>query len=498
MYCSLFCRHYSEHRLSNDNTTKQLNLIPYFISLLIIGLPISWLEWNIGRYGGAHGHGTAPGAFNILFKKPWAKYLSSISMLSIMFIAFYYMYLASVILGYAYYSLTGFLPQVAAAGQSGDFFGNYFSFEYKLLGVPSAFVFFGITLAINFYIMSKGVAGGIEKMAKILMPVLLVLGFGLLVRVLTLPGSGQGVAFLWSADMSALVQPKTWLAAAGQIFFTLSIGMGAIINYASYIKRDQDITLSSLSANATNTFAEVILGGMIIIPAAAAVLGAGALTTVSQGGTFGLGFITMPALLAEMPAAGLLSLVWFVLLFFAATTSTVSLVQPLLSFGMDELGVSKGKAIAFVGVLLALMGSYIALDTSLNTLDEFDFWGGTFFLLLFGAIEVILFATHIDTEKGWLELHKGAHIQIPKVFCFILKYVTPAALLLILGSWMLTDGAARLSLSSYPEEAQRSVFIARCLMVAIAVAFNLMIAYAWKTNNLDERKNIKLEDPIHE
>ncbi|MGL5956614.1 MAG: sodium-dependent transporter [Brevinema sp.] len=473
-------------------------LIPYFIALLIIGLPISWLEWTIGRYAGAHGHGTAPGAFNILFRKPWAKYLSSVSMLAILFISFYYVYLESVMLGYVFYSFTGLLPEMAANGQSADFFGQYLSFEFKLFGIPSALIFFIITIAANIAVIARGISGGIEKIAKILMPLLLFLGLILLVRVLTLPGMEQGMAFMWNPDFSALVQPKTWLAAAGQIFFTLSIGMGAIINYASYVKRDQDITLSALSANATNEFAEVILGGMIIIPAAAAILGTSALTDVANGGTFGLGFITMPVILAELPMAPLLSVIWFFLLFFAGITSTLSMYQPLLSFCSDELKWDKKRSLSIISVMALVMGIYVALDSSLNTLDEIDFWGGNLFLLLFGTIETVLFATHIDSKKGWLELHKGSHIKIPVLYRFILKYVTPTVLIIILGAWLVTEGPARFMMTYYAPEVRSSVLTTRILLLAIAVGFNLLIAYAWKTHNHDEKLNIVLEDSIHD
>ncbi len=473
-------------------------LIPYFIALLVIGIPISWLEWNIGRYAGAHGHGSSPGAFNIMFRKPWAKYLGSVSMLAVMFISFYYLYLESVMLGYVYYSITGLLPEMAANGQSGDFFGKYLSFEFKIFNIPAAAIFFVITLAFNISILAKGVSGGIEKIAKILMPILLFLGVILLIRVLTLPGMEQGLAFMWNPDFNALIQPKTWLAAAGQIFFTLSIGMGAIINYASYVKRDEDIVLSSLTANATNEFAEVILGGMIIIPATAAILGTGALTSVSQGGTFGLGFITMPAILAQLPLAGLLSVIWFFLLFFAGITSTLSMYQPLVSFCNEELKWNNKTTLSIIGIMAIGMGTYVALDASLNTLDEIDFWGGNFFLLLFGTIEAVLFATHIDSKKGWLELHKGATIKITPIYCFVLKYITPTVLILILGAWIVTEGPARFMMTYYDPAVRPGIITTRIILVAIVIGFNLLIAYAWKKNNHNEKLKIVLEDSIHD
>jgi SNF family Na+-dependent transporter len=114
------------------------------------------------------------------------------------------------------------------------------------------------------------------------------------VRVLTIPGIERGLAFMWNPDFSRLSEPRVWLEASGQMFFTLSIGIGAILTYASYVKRRQDILLSSLSACSANEFAEVILGGTIVIPMAIVVYGAANIQEIASMGTFGLGFNTMP------------------------------------------------------------------------------------------------------------------------------------------------------------------------------------------------------------
>lgn len=469
-------------------------LIPYFIALLVVGLPLSWLEWTLGRYGGAHGTGTLPGVFNIVFRKPWAKYLSSISMLAILFILFYYVYLESILLGYAWFSITGDLPTAAFLGQSSDFFSNYVSFQITILGAPANVVFFVITLLANIGVIALGISSGIERLSKILMPSLLIMGIILAVRVFFLPGMEQGLAFMWNPDFSKISSPAVWVDAAGQIFFTLSLGMGCIINYASYVGRDKDITLSALTANATNEFAEIILGGMIIIPTAAAVLGAGQLMEVAQGGTFGLSFITMPTMLANLPFAKFFSLVWFLLLFFAGITSTLSLFQPAQAFFNEDLKMSKTGSLAAVSLLVAVMSSFVMIDTNLDVLGELDFWGGNLFLLLFGFIESFLFATHIDTNKGWLELHKGGHITIPKVYSFILKYITPTFLAVILIGWFILNAPAYLFNPKTPP----IVHTTRIILLGLAVFINLLIAYAWKRHDHDIKLKIKVEDSLHD
>ncbi|MGL4394378.1 MAG: sodium-dependent transporter [Brevinema sp.] len=473
-------------------------LIPYFISLFLIGLPIMWLEWNMGRYAGIFGHGSPIGGFNVIFRKPWAKYAASISVLSVLFVAFYYLYLESILLGYAWFSITGLLTEMAKNGQSAEFFGMYLGFELKVFGVPAALFFLGVTICMNVIVLSLGVARGIEKLAKVLMPMLLLLGVILSIRVLTLPGAMQGVAFMWNPDLSHLLKPQTWLAAAGQIFFTLSVGMASVANYASYLKREDDMVLSSAAAGATNEFAEVIIGGSIIIPAAAAILGTSALHSIAESGTFGLGFITMPAMLSQIAFDQIFATIWFLLLFFAGITSSLSMLQPVISFGSDELQLPKKASFGIVVGLATAVSIYVALDSSLTRLDEIDFWGGNFFLLLFGTMEAVLFALMIDSKKGWEELHRGAKIQIPGFYRIILKYVTPTLLLVILGSWLIIEGPARFSMEAYASEQRPTVFVTRMLLLSIVVIMNILIAYAWKTRKLDDRLNMKIEDPIHE
>lgn len=473
-------------------------MIPYFISLFVIGLPIMWLEWNIGRYGGAFGHGTPPGVFNVIFRKPWAKYVGSVGMMSVLFISFYYLYLESILLGYAWFSLTGTLTEMAMQGESQNFFSLYLLFDLKIMGIPAAFVFLIITLLLNICVLSFGVASGIERLAKILMPMLLILGVILAVRVMFLPNMSDGIAFMWNPDLTALLKPQTWLAAAGQIFFTLSIGMASIINYASYLKRKDDIVLSSVASSATNEFAEVILGGSIIIPAAAAILGTSALQTIAKSGTFGLGFITMPAMLAQIPFAQVFSVIWFLLLFFAGITSSISMFQPLISFCTDELEWPKKRVLTGLSITAIVVSSFVAFDSSLTILDEMDFWGGNLFLLLFGTIETVLFATLIDSKKGWIELHKGAKMQIPSFYRYILKYVTPTVLVLILVSWFIIEGPARFSMTGYTPHQKTLALITRFLLLAMMIGFNVFIAYVWRKKQLDKKLALEIEDPIHE
>jgi len=230
-----------------------------------------------------------------------------------------------------------------------------------------AYILMLVTFALNFAILYKGISKGIERLAKIALPLLFLFAIILAIRIITLgtpdpafPENtvANGFAFIWNPDFSALGNPNIWLAAAGQIFFTLSLGMGTIHAYASYLKPDEDIVLSGLSTAFTNEFAEVILGGSIAIPVAVAFFGLDATKQIAQGGAFNLGFVSMPIIFGSnhFPLGEVFGFMWFLLLFFAGITSSVAMGQPVVAFLEDEFGMDRKKAVTTlaIGVLMAV------------------------------------------------------------------------------------------------------------------------------------------------
>ena len=332
-------------------------IIPYLIAFIFLGIPLAWMEWTLGRYAGRHNYGTAPSTLHIIFdkKKPWAKHLGSIGLLPPLFIVFYYVFIQSWILAFAYYSLTGKLMEVTAQGSAAvtQFFGDFIMLKTCVGPIPSAIIFFLITFACNMTVLALGVRKGIERVNKICMPILLFLGIILVIRVLTLPGIGKGLAFMWNPNFSELANPKVWMAAAGQVFFTMSLGMGIIWCYASYLKPKEDLVLSSLTASATNGLAEIIIGGTVVIPIAVIIAGAN-IEECAKLGTFGLGFQTMPYVFGTLPLGGALQALWFALLFFAGITSAISIIQPLISFCEDDLKFTRKKSVATISTIITI------------------------------------------------------------------------------------------------------------------------------------------------
>jgi len=435
-------------------------LLPYLVSFVLIGVPLLWVEWAIGRHGGRFGHHSSPGMFDRLGRHPIYKYFGTLGLFSCVCVAGYYCYIESWTLAYVWHSIVGTFKTVPPD----QFFPRYLGqHEASLFALPgeAAFWFF-LTLMLNVWILSRGLAKGIELAAKIGMPLLIIFGVVLAVRGLTIPADAPGVVqsplvglnYVWNPKPSGLLDPSTWLAAAGQIFFTLSVGMGSIHCYASYLKERDDIALNAASAGWMNEFVEVILGGSILIPIATAYLGLEAVQQATAGGSgFGLGFLTLPKLFLNWgwfaPIAGAM---WFGLLFFAGITSSLAMGQPVMAFLEDEFKVGRNKAALAFGGVAAVLGFFCVWLYPGGAFDEFDFWTGTFSLFVFALVETIVFAWVFGMDKGWDEITRGADLKVPRIFRFIIRFVTPSLLLIIFiaalvkpaGDW----GAATSSLAS--------------------------------------------------
>ncbi len=462
-------------------------MIPYMISMIVIAIPLMWIEWGIGRYGGVRGHGTTPAIFKLFWNHPLAKYLGVLGLFIPFVVVAYYIYIESWTLGYAWMSISGMLPdQAQLAGLAGDarlkpfkeVLAGYTGMNGEAIYKPSlmAYGFFAFTMLLNIWILIKGISGGIEKLAKVAMPALFVMAIVLMVRVITLEtpqGTAiEGLNFLWAPDWSQFLNPKVWLAAAGQVFFTLSLGFGAIITYASYLNKNDDLVLSGLSAASLNELAEVVLGGSIAIPAAAAFFGVVAAQEIASSGAFNLAFVSLPAIFSSIPLGSFFGFVWFLLLFFAGLTSSVAITQPVVSFFEDEFKLSRTLSVmATMALLLPI--SHVAIFLG-NALDEMDFWAGTFFLVVLALIEVVMFLWIFGMKKAWEEMNRGGIITIPAFFRPIMQYVTPAFLSIILVWWCMDI------LPNVLKNSEWTHWIAREVLIGVFATFAFLAFLAEK------------------
>jgi SNF family Na+-dependent transporter len=471
-------------------------MLAYFISLLIIGLPICWAEWTMGRYGGQRGFNSSPGVFHAMSRSRYGKYLGVIGVVIPVVIYMYYVVIEAWCLGYAVNFALGRIAFTETA-QAADFFNHFIGADAdgSAIGFSLAQVglYLGFAFLLNFVLIYRGVSRGIELFCTYAMPALVVLALITLVRVLTLgtPNAAEpqrnvnnGLGFMWNphkvvveqlvdghwtpereiigaAPIAAaraeydgpvddptrnvrvigiweqLQKPGLWLAAAGQIFFSLSVGFGVIITYSSYLRRQDDIVLSGLTATSANEFCEVALGGLITLPAGVAFLG---LAGVAGQGTFGLGFNVLPMVFSQMPAGSLFGFLFFFLLFLAAVTSSLSMLQPGIAFLEEALGIGRKQSVAFLGLLTAFGSTFVVyFSKDTKALDTLDFWVGTFLIFILATIQIIFFSWTFGVDRGLASAHEGAAIRIPRIFRWIMKFLCPAFLLLIFTLWTLEN-----------------------------------------------------------
>ncbi len=475
-------------------------MITYFIAFLLLGIPLMWIEWGIGRNGGRYRKGHVPGMFAAIWKHPAAKYLGVIGLVIPLIVLIYYVVLISWTLAFTWFSITG------------DYWGNttqesmaaYLS-SYQLIGDNSVhgpvlpFFFFFVSLALTIWVMSRGISGGIEKLAKIGMPLLFFFALVLAVRVFFLPPGPDGSTaltgfqFIFNPDLSQLTNVNVWLASAGQIFFTLSVGMGTLQCYASYLSTRDDIALSGVATAATNETAEVVLGGSIAIPAAVTFFGVAGAMTVAQSGSFNLGFVAMPIVFQGMPAGQFFGALWFGLLFVAGLTSSVAMATPIVAFFREEFGMRREVVSWAVGGVAFAFGILTILWFQYGFLWEWDYWAGTFGLAVMALIEVILFMWIFKPENAWRALHQGADIRIPAIFRFVMTFITPLYLAIVLGWWLVSEAIPILTLrggraaaGALEPGAELYIHLSRLLIVAFVVFFVVMVRIAWKRNRYDD------------
>jgi SNF family Na+-dependent transporter len=466
-------------------------MIPYFIAFLLLGIPLMFVEWAMGRYGGKFGHGSAPGIFDALWKHPLSKYIGAAGLFISSVILIYYTYIESWTLGFSFFSLTQAYFGETSFEAMGSFLSSYQGVgEGHFANLWPAMIFLLITLTLNVYVLYHGISKGIERLAKFALPALAIFAVILLVRVITLGTPDpvnhpdwnvmSGFAFIWNPDFSKLSGAAIWLASAGQIFFTLSLGLGCIQAYASYIRENEDIALGGLSTAATNEFVEVIFGSGIAIPVAAAFFGIVITQQIAAGGAFNLGFVAMPIVFQKIPLGGFFGFLWFLLLFFAGITSSVALAQPLITFLKDEFKLSQGKATAIIAVVVILTVPFVIFFLAHGFLDEMDYWAGTFGLAFLALIEVIIFAWVFGMKKGWEEITRGAEIKVPRMFYYVIKYVTPLYLLFIMINWLVRDAIPILRMKGISAADIPYRWGARAMLLLLLSVLIFLVWKAWR------------------
>ncbi|MDO1449068.1 sodium-dependent transporter [Rhodocytophaga aerolata] len=416
-------------------------IIPYLICFLLMGVPLLWIEWSMGRFGGKHGHHSTPFILDTMDRRSFWKYIGVFGIFTNIAVASYYCYLESWTMSYVFHSVAGTFAGMDQ-GQVASFFEKYVDVGVSTTGIPyEAVIFFLLCLILNTWILSKGLSGGVEKAAKIGMPLLILFGVFLAYKGITLQagkegalfGGSVGLNFLWTPQFDSLANPKVWLAAAGQIFFTLSVGMGTIQCYASYVSKKDDIALNAMSAGWMNEFVEVVLGSAILIPISVGYLGIDRVIELTASGGLGLGFRTMPFLFSQWGTfiGAFAGVAFFGLLFFAGITSSLAMGTPWMGFMQDEFKWTREKAALSFGIIVLILGLPTVLFFNEGVFDEYDYWAGTVSLVVFALAETILFAWVFGMTKGWKEINDGADLKVPSFYKFVIKWITPFLLIFV-------------------------------------------------------------------
>jgi NSS family neurotransmitter:Na+ symporter len=374
-------------------------------------------EFIIGRSAQRNPYGSfkklAPG-------KPW--FITGIMGVTAAFmILAFYAVVAGWTLEYLYQSFTGNLIDKNTT-ELKEMFNDFRNNSFRPL--MWFFIFMGLTALI----IISGVRSGIEKYSKVLMPMLLVMLIFLAIYVLTLPGSFAGVKYLFNPDFSKIT-PDVIFKALGQAFFSLSIGMGTLITYGSYIKKKENLSLTTFSVVGADTFIAV-LAGIAIFPAIFALTDVQILDMAKETEE-ALMFITLPSILNNIPGGQILSAMFFILLSVAALTSTISMLEVIVAYMVEELKLARKKATILASIAVSILGVFSVLFVGVFRFLNFT---SVNVLLPLGGLLIVLFVGwHLSKKITKEEFTNNGELKgkLLPIFLFLVKFIAPIAIAIV-------------------------------------------------------------------
>ena len=391
-------------------------LLVYIILALTFGYAMIVAETSIGRMTGK----SPVGAYHKFGKTKWMSFGGWINAIIPVLIVPYYSVIGGWVIKYLAEYVMGHGEQLATDGYFGSFISNGMSTEIGFI------VFTALTILIIY----AGVQNGIERVSKIMMPVLIVLSIIISIYSITRPGALEGVKYFLVPDFSHFSW-MTVVAAMGQMFYSLSIAMGILITFGSYMKRDVLIEESTKHVEIFDT-AIAIMAGLMIIPAVFAFAG-GNPETLQAGPS--LMFITIPKVFASMGMGNFVGILFFILVLCAALTSSIALTESAVSTFQDELGWGRKKATIVVAVIMLFLGSLSSLGygplesikiIGMQFLDFFDFITNSVMMPIAAIATCLLVSKVIGLDKieDEMLLNNGT-FKRKKIFNFMIKYVCP-------------------------------------------------------------------------
>lgn len=392
-------------------------LIAYTVIFVCFAIPIMWGEHAIGR---STRHGL-PGAFKDFVGKK-CTWMGMFMTFIVIMIMSTFTTVCAWVLRYLIYAVT-----------------NRFSgtdtvqlFNQTAERDPITMVFFFLLLFICCFVTSKGISGGIEKSMKFMIPILGICTIIIAVRAATMPGAIEGMQYLFHIDASYLLKANTWLEALAQTAWSMGPGFGLILSYAVYTKSDSDITLTTVTQGLSDTCFAVIASTAICCSLFSS-LGAAAAYEVMGSGSNGLCFIALPNLFATMPGGYFVGICFFLALFMAVMSSNFGHVA-VVSLALQELGISRKKAIWWTGIVCCIIG--IPSTWSMDAMGRADWISGT--LLVFGALFVCYAIWKFGAKKFREKFLNTPYSEFPvgRWFDIVITVVAPLLTVFVLVGWI--------------------------------------------------------------
>ncbi|WP_114854123.1 sodium-dependent transporter [Brachybacterium sp. YJGR34] len=465
-------------------------ILPYLVALLTAGIPLLFLDYAIGH----RWRGSAPAAWRRFTR--WTEFIGWWQVLICVIIAAYYALIIAWATNYTIFSV-----DQRWGDDPGGFFGEY----TQALGGPDVTISFDVVPAVLLsmvlvwaaiiVVMSLGVHRGIAKSAVVFIPLLIAMFVILVVRALFLPGAVDGLDAFFKPAWGALLDPGVWVAAYGQIFFSLSVAFGIMLTYSSYLKKKTDLTGSGLVVGFANSSFEILCGiGVFSALGFMAQAQGVAIDEVVTSG-IGLAFIAFPAIISEAPAGALIGVLFFGSLVLAGFTSLISIVEVIISAIQDKFGLSRVPAT--LGVCVPLAVASVALFSTtmgLPLLDVMDKWVNEYGILAAALVSTVVVA-YLVRGLPTLRDHLNFYGTFPvgRVWTIAISVVAPLVLgiSLVISTWSLltADG-------TYEDYPGWFVLVFGWLMavalVAIAVVLSLI---PWPAGS-NLHKNDSDGDPI--
>ena len=403
-------------------------LLVYLAVVIFLGIPVMLSELFIGR----RSQSNSVGAFKKLAPKTAWPIVGYMGVLCGFLIFAFYSTVSGWTLEYIVKSVANSFQGKDMATLESDFAA------FHNMGWRNV-IWQGVFILLTGFVVFKGVQNGIEKYAKILMPVLLVILVILGIRAVTLPGAKEGLAFLFKPDFSK-INAQVLISALGQGFFSLSLGMGVLITYGSYVKKSDNLTSTAFSVVLADTVI-ALLAGIVIFPAAFSF-------GVNPQAGMGLVFNTIPMIFNQMAGGYVFCIIFFVLLAIAALTSTISLLEVVVAYITEELHLNRrwSTVIACVGTML--LGCFVSLSLMENTpftiggrtvFDALDFITANVMLPLGGIFIVVFVGWRLGKTHFFEEVTNEGKLKSPlkTVIFFIIRYLAPLAVTVIFISGLL-------------------------------------------------------------